>query len=293
MMNKTVPLEYGRVYLFTAPARISATVNHDLLVVFSLPKHKSAGAILFNLESPVHELNSLLEMMFDKLTVDLNFPQKDLSLKLIGLSNPEVPVLRCAHAWAKEKQIDISAEDLGRRVTRNIIIDCETGRVGVAYAEAAMPKLSGFLDSRSANRRNESMARYSIMILGVNKVKRQLCRQAVEEKEIYSADCPTKPYDVFTKGFENFVSDAVLICGDIGNGKPVEKWVKAVRANRPNLPVLWIGKDSPKNLALEHSLSEPQPESMTRFKKELHQLLHKTVENAPHPSLVLPFKKKA
>jgi len=289
-----IPVEKGGVYLFSAPAKISAQIDRDLLVMFTVPSRKISGAIVFDIQSPIKELIGLLQTLYNKFTDDFKTKSSEIKIKIFGLSVSQKSILATAKKWIDLNDLNLIAEDTGRGVSRELVIDCETGLVGVSYAEG-FDRRQGLLALGTAAGRNSGEAvQLEVLVLTLNRVHRQLCQQAIEETPQFKATSPASPFDVVMRfDAKNFPWSAVLIFDDIGRGKPVEKWIGEVSQTLPHVKVCWVGKTRPafgKKLPLLQPLT---PETMKKFKRELGKELAVPTVLAGQTSDVIAFPAKS
>ena len=297
MNNQLNAFDKEGAYVFSAPTKISFHLNRELVVILNSPEKKITGAVRYNLETPLKELVNLLNLISENFRQKHRVNPKDLKIKIFGLSNQSHYVSSAVHTWAKETGCQVVAEDVGRGVTRTLLVDCETGKVGVSYAETFIPGDFGILATGSASRRSQVPLDFAhqILVLANNQVGRQLCQQAIESIAPWTAIAPEMPFDILTQPVpSDFICRAVVIHEDVGKGKPVERWTKSILDEYPQVGAYWIGKTVPKFAKGYTKLATFTPDKIATFKKEISRELGRlaATESTPGTLLAFPTKKK-
>ncbi len=296
MKLHSIPLNEEGIYLFKTPTKITAQLNRELLIVICAPSAKSCGAVFFSPESAVKELLNLLNALLLKINADTHTRTEHLRIKAFGMSTLNSGVHEALVHWAKEKKIEISVQDVGKNVVRHVYVECETGRVGVTYAEAFIPKADGWLlTSGSAQVRKEILANDVVLVLSQSTVNRQLARQAVEDLSGWQALIADRPFDWITGAHDElFPARAVVFFDDLGKGKPIEKWITNFRKAHPEVAILWVGNKPPRYAQGLQRLAPLKPQSLGKFKKCVKTELAKLVDKKlPETSEVIQFPTKA
>ncbi len=299
MKLHAIPLTKDGVYVFKAPAKITATLNRELLVVITSPSSKSCGAVFFSQQSHPKELIEWLAALHSKMGTTGGARAEHLRLKLFGMSSLNSSLLDEVGNWAKEKRIEVIAQDVGRSVVRHVYIECETGRIGVTYAEAYFPESENWLSVGSAQTRKATPTNNVVLVLSQNTVNRQLTRQTVEELPGWQALIAEQPFDWIVSAANNdlFPARAIVIFDDMGNGKPLEKWMNHFRKSHPEVSLFWVGKKSPSFAKSISTIATLKPQSLGIFKKSLKQELGGLTEDSsadvdPLRSEVIAFPTK-
>lgn len=276
MLNH-VSLEADVPLLFQAPQRINALINRNLLVTMSCPKEKVVGAYLFTCENHLETLTTGLDILLRKLTETFQLSPSAVQVRVIGLSSPNPILTNALKKWCAEKKVTVIGEDLGRNVQRNIIIDCESGKVGVSYAEASPNEKTVLIADGTAGERSGSHRPRRALILGESRTGRQMCRQAVESLDTWRATIHERPFDLFVAPkWEDFDFDAVILLADVGEGKPVQKWFTKLIEMYPSSKRIWVG-DSPKKWGLEiEALPSVDHDNASKFQEQLRNSLHES-----------------
>jgi hypothetical protein len=195
--SSTVPhvqVENSGVYFFRAPLHVTAVLNQEILVVFTVPTIRGCGLVYIDSEMPQRIVEGMLENIFQKLSQDLKIKSDHTQVKIFGQSFRKQRSLSIVRDWLQSKNLSVVAMDVGKRVTRNLIIDCDTGRVGVGYAESYPNEEPPFLSLGTARLRS-SMASMSVevLVLSTNRVTRTLAKQAIDAIAGHRANCPKNP----------------------------------------------------------------------------------------------------
>lgn len=134
-MEHTIKLCDAGAYFFKKPSKIAVRLNRNALVVFHQPSLEGCGMVLHDASHSVRELLEKLDTLATKTRTHLNGKQETLEAKIFGLSYYQEILVVSIYQWMKNNKIGIGAQDIGRNVRRNVLIDCSTGNVGVRYAE--------------------------------------------------------------------------------------------------------------------------------------------------------------
>ena len=278
MNRNAIQLNDTGVYIFQSPAKVSAQINKELFIVFSAPSLKATGIIVYKSDMTTKDLYAMLDSLYQQFTSELKAKPSQIKVKLFGLGTPNSSTSHGVRTWVETKKMTITAEDTGRNVSRGLVIDCETGLVGVSYAEgvpAGSYADNGFLaPGGAADRETSQEPKQKVLALFNSKVSRQLGRQCLDEYKTFNATVPNKPYDsILQRDVSNFDYSVVLISEDIGAIKPVEMWVKKVFAAYPMTQFIWVGEKFPaalkKVVKKFRSLPPLKPSELGTFKTAL------------------------
>src|SRR3989338_8039517 len=206
-----VHLDQGGVYFFKSPIRVTTQLNQELLVVFAAPSIYSCGLVLLDSEMPQQIIEGMFDNILKKLD-ELGVPVGSIRIKAIGQSVRRWRSVRHLESWCLSHKVSIGVMDVGKNITRNVIVDCASGRVGVSYAEGYVPYEPVFLDSGSVRLRERSLPKsVEIMVLTDSRVRRALAKQAIEERPGYRANCPSNPIQIIAlNDFRGFLAVAVF-----------------------------------------------------------------------------------
>lgn len=134
MSSSLIPISTPGVYLFQKPAKLSLQVNRELLVVFAIKKYQTCGITLYSTEAPLKVLFEYLDKINQQIRTQFEDIQtKDIRVKLFGLSAYPTNVVSSLNNWLKLNQFKVTAQDMGRSITRNVFVDCASTKVGVLY----------------------------------------------------------------------------------------------------------------------------------------------------------------
>jgi hypothetical protein len=297
MKSIEISSHQAAVYLLKAPAQFTVQVNRELVVVYSAPELMVAGVAVFPGEMSLKDVLPPLETLLGKFQTEFKTKPEQIRVKIFGMSEPQRTVLSGVTKWLKQKNLRITSSDTGRQVARSLVVQCETGLVGVSYAEGITPETGDWLsEGSSAGRAPFLMLDNKILVLSTNRVSRQLCRQAIEEHEGWAAECPETPYDTLTqKTTAELPWRAILVFDDVGKGKPVERFLTRMHVQHPRVAAAWIGKNRPRFAKHVVLMPELKPQSVKKFKTQLGKLITEVVDTslaAEVFTLPLPVKKR-
>ncbi|MEZ4751396.1 MAG: hypothetical protein R3B54_12495 [Bdellovibrionota bacterium] len=134
-MENLIKLRDPGAYFFKKPSKIAIRLNRNALIVFHHPTLEGCGMVLHEASHTTRELVEKLDTLLAKTKSHLNGKQTSFEAKIFGLSYYQEILVVTIYQWMKKNKIEISAQDIGRNVRRNVVIDCSTGNVGVRYAE--------------------------------------------------------------------------------------------------------------------------------------------------------------
>lgn len=134
-MQEPIRLTEPGVYFFRKPAKISVRLNKNALVLFYHPKLEGCGLVLHEASHSIKKMEEKLELLLSRTKTHLSGDDKRITAKLFGISYYQEILVLLSYQWLKQNKIEITAQDIGRNVRRNLLIDCGTGNVGIRYAE--------------------------------------------------------------------------------------------------------------------------------------------------------------
>ncbi|MBI3293150.1 MAG: hypothetical protein HYZ71_00305 [Deltaproteobacteria bacterium] len=288
-----VNLEQGGVYFFKSPITVTTQLNHEILVVFAVPSIRSCGLVLLEAEMPQRVVEGMFDNLRMKLAEEMKVAHDQIRLKIFGQSFRRRRSLRYVESWSVANQIPITVMDVGKNVTRNVLVDCATGRVGVSYAEGFTQDDPAFLSLGSVRLRETTPAgSHEILVLSTNRVRRTLVKQAIEEHVGYRANCPRNPMQIIAlNDFRDFFAGTVFLFDDLDHSELLATWISNAAKYYPKLKFGWVGKDGPPFALPGGSVHLPHvdPEKISGFKGALISLLPKTDAVGGR---VIPFQKK-
>lgn len=287
-----VQLEQGGVYFFKAPIRVTTRLHQELLIVFTAPSIHSCGLVLLDSEMPQRVVEGMFDNLLKKIVTDLKVTQTDITLKVFGQSFRRRRSVRYIEAWSVANGIKIGVMDVGKNISRHVIVDCGSGRVGVSYAEGFTEEDPAFLTLGSVRLR-ETIPSHSheILILTNNRVQRTLAKQAIEENLGFRANCPKNPIQIIAlNDFREFAAEVVLVFEDLDQTELISTWMKNASKYYPNLKFCWVGKENAPAWLPENAkkLQPVEPETIALFKTALLGILP---ESPLALGRVIPFKK--
>ncbi|MBI4403212.1 MAG: hypothetical protein HY537_03585 [Deltaproteobacteria bacterium] len=256
-------------------------INCEIVVIMSPVGQQTCGIVFVDSEEEQKEFKRLLDTVWNTLREKSLAQAEEIEVKAFGLSQYKEKVIQTLKHWTQDQSTRITAQDLGRGVSRTLTISCKSGKVGVHYADDNQQRRSLFIARGTfRNRGFTPPAFYKILVLTKNRVTRQLCMQAVEELPGHKAICPLNPAHFLERTFGLFPYSAVCLFEDVGKSKNVEPWIKRFLKKFPHSPILWIGRNAPQGIDAIGSIDS---ESIVKFKEEIARIL------LPQTSLILPF----
>lgn len=133
MSEHEVKIDQPGVYFFAPPICASLRLHQELLVVLTCPTVPGCGFVLHGTNLPARALSGKLDALLARLKSE--GAKEGLVAKLFGASYYNELLLLEAYRWLRERQVKLAAQDVGRNVRRHILVNCQTGKVGVRYAE--------------------------------------------------------------------------------------------------------------------------------------------------------------
>jgi hypothetical protein len=247
----TVPVTYSGVYLFQAPHQLQLTVDKGLAVVFCLNGLPAAGLVLYQSDLSLKELLSELELLHLKIKSKVKIHTDQITLKLFGLSTGAFHIFDTIKEWADNLGIAISVTELGKRMVRNLVVDCETGKVAVTFGDLnSRNSKPEFLSLGTARSRIPlSKVHNKILILTHNQVQRQLTKAAVEEHPAWAAEV-IEDVRAFLKTYlsKDSTWSVVLCFEDLSKDKGIAEFISQIQLNHPSTEIRWVGSKVPQFL---------------------------------------------
>ncbi len=248
----SIPISHSGAYLYQAPHVLQLTVDKELAIVFCLKNFSSTGLVLYQPELSLKDLLGELELLHLKLKSKLKIHTSDISLKLFGLSTGALHVVEAIQDWANQLGIKIVVTEIGKRINRNLSIDCRSGVVGVTYGDLNTPKSNLIFISQGTPRNRIPLAQVHnrILILTENAVQRQLTKAAVEEHPAWAAQTVENVPDFFRSTLAKKGQwSVVLLFEDIINQKGLESFISEVKKLHPSTEIRWVGSQIPSFLS--------------------------------------------
>jgi hypothetical protein len=297
MKKDSIRLENVGTYLFRSPAKVSVQVNHELLVVLTVPFARACGQVLIDINTQPKEFHKLLNTLLERMVADLKIRPQQIRAKVFGMSHFRKSLGTALDEWAKQNEVLIAVRDLGRGTTRSILIKCDDGLVGVTYADRIEMNAPAFLTLGSAKARVKeekiSQTEHRVLILSMNKVRKLLAKQAVEEHAGFEASFPKDAHQFLVKKpGKNFPYSHVLIFDDLENSPTLKTFVKQASAHLPLSSFSWIGENLPGWASNSRLMPPLEPQTISAFKKSLHVALFTPAVSVEPTSTVLSFEKR-
>lgn len=288
-------LDKTGAFLFKAPTQVSMLLNRELAIVFCLPKKEVCGIALFDPEQNIKELNQSLETLYQKMIDTYAADPSQLQIKIFGLRNGLRSVIEATLDWLEGNHLKVVAQDLGANATRKVLVNCQTGMVGVNYAEGTTQPMHWIAEGSARNRNPMDSINAEVLILTENAVKRTLAKQAIEEERHWTAATPKNPTDIISKKtVSDFPWSVVLIFDDMDDYNPIEAWISRLHLTFPAVQIRWVGATIPAQLKRAFpelkQLPPLEPALLPEFKKKLKSAVfdHATSET----STLIPIKRK-
>jgi hypothetical protein len=276
------PTHESGVFLFKGNKNLKLEIDQQLLAVFVLPEAESTGIVLYTSNTVSKKLFELLEVLRKKIVSELELAPAEIDVKLFGCSQDNAPVVSATQTWLRAEGFKQKIVETGQEVSRTLVIECKTGRVGVGYAESATLKPLLFVAEGSARERFESgKVEHKILVLCENKIDRHLVKQAIEEDPTLEGVY----LDDFNQSFRQKLGnwDAVLISAELEKSK-IYSTIKS------NKNIAWLGKNSKND---KPQLPKPTPDTMGEFKESLSKWVESLPAYTETSSLLFPLFGKA
>src|SRR4051794_36255945 len=113
MRRNQIPTTDPGVYLYRAPATVTAEINDHVLVVWCVPSHQTCGLMVAPITSSRKNVEPLLETLHRKFTRELNPPAHDGLVKIFGSRDGHAPLLAIIENWFRAYHVSIAAQDTG------------------------------------------------------------------------------------------------------------------------------------------------------------------------------------
>lgn len=293
-MDKTsIIVSRPGVYLFHAPTKVSLQINRELLLLLSVPESSLVGLLLVDQDQHLSDLPVLLNTLLGKIYEHVPRGTHLVRAKLLGMSQPVVALPALLKKWVAEQGLSLTAEDLGKNVTRKIYVDCESGLAGVSYAEGFVDP--SWLDSGSAKKRiDATVGKFRVLTLSKSSVKKGLCQQAIDELDQWSSFNPEAPFD-FIIGSKKDLTEysAVIIFEDLtkSHDKPLKHYLSFLQKKYSHLKIFWVGSRKPEYARDAVTLPILTHTSVKKFKKVIQSEL--LMISASGPGEVIAFPKRS
>jgi hypothetical protein len=292
--KEAVVIAEAGVFLFRSPTKVSVRVNHDLFIVFTAPFARACGLALVEVDTSPKDMETMVDVLLTTMVKDLNVRPQEVRAKLFGMSNYRKQLMLAFEDWCERNLIIIGSRDLGRGVTRQIIVHCDNGLVGVRYAEPWVDDAPAFLAPGSAKQRSTNLpVEHRVLILSTNKVRRLLAKQAVEEYPGFEGTAPGDPHQfLVARHGKNLKYAHVLFFDDLENSPALKSFIHKMKHAISAHEVSWVGSNLPTYAKAFHLLPPLEPETIAQFKRHLNQALSEAGAPGDLPSSVIPFEKK-
>lgn len=247
----TVPVTYSGAYLFQAPHQLQLTVDKELAVVFCLKGLPAVGLVLYQSDLSLKELLSELELLHLKIKSKLKIHTNQITLKLFGLSTGAFHIFDILKEWADNLGIAISVTELGKRMVRNLVIDCETGVVAMTLGELNSQNSEPVFLKTGTARARIPLAKIhnKILILTHNQVQRQLTKAAVEEHPAWAAEVIEDVKTFLKTSLSKDATWSVVLCfEDLSKEKGMAEFISKLKLNHPSTEIRWVGAELPQFL---------------------------------------------
>ncbi len=272
MREHSIHIDREGIYLFSDPVTVTMQVDHELLIIFSVPIQKSCGLLFLEQVDDTRNVVTLLESLHSKLEkMGVSPPQ--IYLKFFGLSAIQKRLLEEIHTWVRAKGLIVASEDLGRNVARHLRIECGTGRVGLTYSVGNAAEV--FLSSGTARQRKKvTKAIISVWVITHNTVKQTLIRQAVEEYSFCQCSVITEIDTLLSeRDFSHVSAHILIILEDIANHPWFSSFLEcSASLDVSTVKICWVGSKAPPKEGWIW-LGNLEPEFIGGFKRELSKVL--------------------
>lgn len=296
MRQHAIATDRAAIYLLKAPAQFNVQINRELVVIFAAPQLRVAGVAVFPPDCIRKDAIPLLDAMLQKLRSDFSAGVSQIRLKIFGMSDIQRGLIAAVQKWVHEKHLRIAINETGGSVARRLIVECETGLVGVSYAEGIVQPIPEWLSKGSSSGRGSGPLHVNqkILILSSSPVSRQLCKQAIEAHDGWEAVAPDRPYDLVVSDEKKDLGyRGLIVFDDLGRGKPIEQFIKTLVRSSANTTLFWAGGVKPRFARTIGHLDALKPQSPKKFKAQLAKQIKMMTPDETKASVIqFPSKKK-
>lgn len=277
-LNSNFSINQSGSFIFSKSKPICISLDNFLLVTFHSPSSSSTGVIVQALFEHRTDFLNKLDTLFEKYSSLPDVDPNRIRSKVFGATGKFNPILTTLKSWLDRHQIPVVATDLGRVISSEVILEPQTGRVGVQYQTLSDLGQSVFLAEGTArDRKTEQDIQVEILLLSQNASTRTLAKQAIEEQVGWQATCPT---EIKFAQFKNLLSKkkwlGLIISDELQTHRELTPFLKDIAKTHLNLPIHWIGADIPKSLRDIPNLKllpPLEPFLTPQFKKSLQKAL--------------------
>lgn len=251
MLRTKIPIQTAGVYIYRAGKQVWLDeVDRQMVVVLACPSKQVAGIIVYPDTFVRGELFDLLNSVRDKLCKELAIPTDAIQGKIFGCSAGQTNALFAAQVWLTDQKFQIAAMDIGRNVTRNLVVDTKSGKVGVRFADAETSLGAGFLKGGTAAHRAGVVAaatERSAIVVTDNKNFGLLASQSLDSAGGWTVKTMTSKE--LSKAPSKFrlawlkTTNVVVVLEDVLETKNLGRTIIALRKKNPDIHWLWSVAD--------------------------------------------------
>lgn len=277
-LNSNFSIHQSGSFIFSKSKPVSISVDNFLLVTFHSSSSSSTGVIVQALFEHRTDFLDKLDTLFEKYSSLPDVDPNRVRTKVFGATSKFNPILTALKGWLDRHQIPVVATDLGRVISSEVVLEPQTGRVGVQYQTPSDLGQSVFLSEGTArDRKTKQDVQVEILLLSLNASTRTLAKQAIEEQAGWQATCPV---EIKFAQIKSLLSKkkwlGLIISDELQTHRDLELFLKDVSKSHQNLPIHWIGAEIPKSLRVIPNLKllpPLEPFLIPQFKKSLQKAL--------------------
>lgn len=254
MLRTKIPTQMAGVYLYHAGKQVYLDeVGRELVIVLVSAAKGVAGVVVYPDSFVRGQLFELLSTLKEKICTELSVEASTLSAKIFGCSSGQTNALFAAQIWLTDKGIRIEALDTGRNVTRNIVVDSKSGKVGVRFADAQNVLGAGFLKTGTAAHRSDGSgtapgtSTCAVVLVTDNKSFELLAGQSLENRPGWTvATFSSKELLKAPKKLRNQwlkTTTVVIVLEDVLDTSDLAKAIIALKKKAPSIRWLWSVSD--------------------------------------------------
>jgi hypothetical protein len=295
MLRTKIPLAMAGVYLYKAGKQVWLDeVNRELVLVLTATQSGVCGVVVYPHPFVRGELFDLLNALKTKICGELGIAASGVTAKIFGCSSGQTNALFATQVWLTDQGFSIAAVDTGRNVTRSVVVDTVSGKVGVRFADAENGLGAGFLKAGTAALRVKTKERSrEAVVVTDNRNFATLAAQSLENqrdwtvKILSSADLLQAPKK-FRVGWLKTAS-TIVVLEDVLEAKNLAKTIVALKKKSPQIQWLWSISDGTEVPLPLNTVVLPSADDTTSFGTQVNDSLNSL---AYSPGTVIKLARK-
>lgn len=298
MLRTRIPTQTAGVYIYRAKKQVWIDeVNRELVIVLCCAPQKLCGVVVYPNAFVVSELFELLGSLKQKFCGELKIPADQITAKIFGCSAGQTNALFASQVWLTDQGFQIGGMDTGRNVTRSLVVDCATAKVGVRFADVENDFGAGFLPAGTAAQRvpRQITPGHAILVTG-NRSFALLGKQALESETNWKVEkVSTKDFlAAAKKNKATWLAAATIIVvfEDVLETPKLAPAILALRKKTPHSVWVWAVADGAEVPLPMDAVQLPSADKPGFFLEQVNRLMA-----APKPPMgtvhELPKKRRA